>query len=1106
MKYLVVLLFANFLAVLSWSPLQSVNRLRALKKLPNALLKTNSLSKEQNLFSYNTFGRYQTLPRNHEIQLQSTSISIDKEITNSALPKHSNLVEGNLSNGLRYVILPNSVPAGRFEAHLEVLSGSAHELKNQQGMAHLLEHVAYMGSPKRQLISGTGSRTNAYTDFHHTVFYAACPTFTPGQFWKKAMLPMALDALLDVMTTKVEDDRLEKERAAVLSEASMINKMEYRVECQILSALHSENRISSRFPIGKEHMIKTWTREDVQFYHSLHYRPDNVILYVVGDVEIPNTIETIKEKFGGLKPLIDHEKVFAESGEFPDVSLRSMNAHFPPVVHRWSSSKEATELLVTSDLVDAAPDVVDQQYTDLLPNPRIFKHELMQSFSFHLFAKRPMEPVTSWQTLRRELMRRIALSALQIRFNVQQRQDPLFTFVDFNQLNWPREGCAVCSLDLTTEPANWQEAVKVAVREIRTLGQFGLSPSEVERYKQALLSEAEQSAAQADQLNNEAILAELMEADACGHTFMHPYQRLDATAKALNSITADEVNEVARELCEHICEIRPEDGVKPAAIIACAPTIDRNNQEFNLSENEVLDSILQALQQPIEPPVETLVPDTLITPEELEAKASLFPPAWIPLEAKAARDGKNNLGVVQKMLSNGVKVNLASKDDESQRAAFRLYVPGGRMLEDKQKPGAVLIGSRTIQEGGAFLSMTREEVELFCIDNLVMVEILATDEALIFDFQTMTTPGPAGKITGLEAAMQVAHIIFTDFKYEDDAFERAKQSLHEQFDSIVKSLETACQERLLQSVTGSDPRFCFPNHQIIDDMDLETAKNAVVSQLAPESLEVSISADCSIAELENLTLKYFGTIPPKKKQRLVIPPESINISPASKGKVLGVYLPDLEERAMGYLVGPTPNMWGIFSDGASVGEAMAKAAGKKDDNRRANPLFAHLTLLVLQEVVNRRLFSVVREERRLTYDASFQLRGQEAIKGGWYLVSVTSSPEQVDQAVRACKEALASLRGPFGVLGDAVQSAKRSISNRFRADQGTNKFWVDNMCGTQLEHIPHKSLKCISEFENVLSSINVQDLQNLVEVLAFDDANMIAGIGIASPNSPNSAK
>jgi hypothetical protein len=81
---------------------------------------------------------------------------------------------------------------------------------------------------------------------------------------------------------------------------------------------------------------------------------------------------------------------------------------------------------------------------------RLFSHELLQSFSFHLFAKRPIEPITTPAALRRDIMRRMTLSALQIRLNVQQRQDPLFTFVDFNQLNWPREGCAVCSLDMTT--------------------------------------------------------------------------------------------------------------------------------------------------------------------------------------------------------------------------------------------------------------------------------------------------------------------------------------------------------------------------------------------------------------------------------------------------------------------------------------------------------------------------------------------------------------------------------------------------------------------------------------------------------------------------------
>lgn len=60
------------------------------------------------------------------------------------LPSHPELVSGRLHNGLEYVILPNSSPQGRFEAHLEVFAGSADELDHQQGIAHLVEHVTYM--------------------------------------------------------------------------------------------------------------------------------------------------------------------------------------------------------------------------------------------------------------------------------------------------------------------------------------------------------------------------------------------------------------------------------------------------------------------------------------------------------------------------------------------------------------------------------------------------------------------------------------------------------------------------------------------------------------------------------------------------------------------------------------------------------------------------------------------------------------------------------------------------------------------------------------------------------------------------------------------------
>lgn len=98
----------------------------------------------------------------------------------------------------------------------------------------------------------------------------------------------------------------------------------------------------------------------------------------------------------------------------------------------------------------------------------------------------------------------------------------------------------------------------------------------------------------------------------------------------------------------------------------------------------------------------------------------------------------------------------------------------------------------------------------------------------------------------------------------------------------------------------------------------------------------------------------------------------------------------------------------------------------------------------------------MREERQLTYDASFSYVHSEGISGGWYTVAVTASPETVALAIRACQEALQSLRGAFGVLGDSVQAAKRTLLNKHRADVLTNKHWASMLAGTQCDHIAGK--------------------------------------------------
>jgi hypothetical protein len=66
----------------------------------------------------------------------------------------------------------------RFEAHMEVHVGSIDEEDDEQGIAHMIEHVAFLGSKKREKLLGTGARSNAYTDFHHTVFHIHSPIST----------------------------------------------------------------------------------------------------------------------------------------------------------------------------------------------------------------------------------------------------------------------------------------------------------------------------------------------------------------------------------------------------------------------------------------------------------------------------------------------------------------------------------------------------------------------------------------------------------------------------------------------------------------------------------------------------------------------------------------------------------------------------------------------------------------------------------------------------------------------------------------------------------------------------------------------------------------
>jgi predicted Zn-dependent peptidase len=289
----------------------------------------------------------------------------------------------------------------------------------------------------------------------------------------------------------------------------------------------------------------------------------------------------------------------------------------------------------------------------------------------------------------------------------------------------------------------------------------------------------------------------------------------------------------------------------------------------------------------------------------------------------------------------------------------------------------------------------------------------------------------------------------------------------------------------------------------VNSITLEEAKLAVMSQMLPSELEISVAGDFDPSEVLEMIYKYVGTIPADANQEFKTEAEAFAGAghvPALSlpGKHIELELPDSDPRAVSYVAGAAPNTWGYLADGTTVTERVLEAdkrASDYDKKRRSHPLFANVALSLLSEIANRRLFSTVRERKQLTYDANFSFTGFERLLGGWFLVTVTASKEKAQQALEACKETLENLRTSSPITADNVESAKRVVLNRHEGELRTSQYWTQLMSGMQQESVPLKGPLTVTDFHAVVESITPKDLQLTLECLGLDDDELYTAIG-----------
>jgi hypothetical protein len=105
--------------------------------------------------------------------------------------------------------------------------------------------------------------------------------------------------------------------------------------------------------------------------------------------------------------------------------------------------------------------------------------------------------------------------------------------------------------------------------------------------------------------------------------------------------------------------------------------------------------------------------------------------------------------------------------------------------------------------------------------------------------------------------------------------------------------------------------------------------------------------------------------------------------------------------------------------------------------------------------------------RHLTYDANFNLHGAQGVPGGYFMVSVTSSKEQIDDALDACIDSMRDAVGNLDLsslvsganrpyqallhpLLPSLQSAKMYVLEKHQRGVDSNIFWMDVLSGSQV--------------------------------------------------------
>jgi predicted Zn-dependent peptidase len=205
----------------------------------------------------------------------------------------------DLDSGIR--VLTESMPGVRsVTLGVWVGVGSRDEPNEIAGVTHWLEHLLFKGTAQRSardiaiVFDEVGGELNAFTAKEFTCFYART---------LDEHTPMAVEVVADMLTNStIAEEDVMSERTVVLEEISMHEDQPDDVVNDVfLETLWGAHPLGRRV-LGTTDTITAMTRDQVDAYWRLHYRPGNMVVAAAGSLDHDKLVETVQKAFRDAPP------------------------------------------------------------------------------------------------------------------------------------------------------------------------------------------------------------------------------------------------------------------------------------------------------------------------------------------------------------------------------------------------------------------------------------------------------------------------------------------------------------------------------------------------------------------------------------------------------------------------------------------------------------------------------------------------------------------------------------------------------------------------------------------------------------------------------------